>query len=39
MSIASTASVAVTLLAPLFLWCAPDVTSKELTDFVGRKTG
>ena len=27
------------LLAPLFLWFAPDTTRKELTDFVGQKTG
>ncbi len=25
------------LIAPLFLWFAPDVTRKELTDFVGQK--
>jgi len=27
------------LLAPLFVWFAPDTTRKELTDFVGRKAG
>ncbi|MPZ59615.1 MAG: MFS transporter [Rhizobiales bacterium] len=27
------------LLAPLFLWFAPDVTRKDLTDFVGQKVG
>jgi len=27
------------LLAPLFIWFAPDVTRKELTDFVGEKVG
>src|SRR6516165_9242924 len=27
------------LLAPLFLWFAPDTTRKELTDFVGQKAG
>jgi hypothetical protein len=25
------------LLAPLFIWFAPDTTRKELTDFVGQK--
>lgn len=27
------------LLAPLFVWFAPDMTRKELTDFVGQKAG
>jgi MFS family permease len=27
------------LLAPLFIWFAPDTTRKELTDFVGQKVG
>ena len=27
------------LLAPLFIWFAPDTTRKELTDFVGEKAG
>jgi len=27
------------LLGPLFIWFAPDVTRKELTDFVGQKVG
>lgn len=27
------------LIAPLFIWFAPDVTRKELTDFVGQKFG
>jgi hypothetical protein len=27
------------LLAPLFIWFAPDMTRKELTDFVGQKAG
>jgi MFS family permease len=27
------------LLAPLFIWFAPDTTRKELTDFVGQKAG
>src|SRR6516225_1292122 len=27
------------LLAPLFVWFAPDTTRKELTDFVGQKAG
>ena len=27
------------LLGPLFLWFAPDVTRKELADFVGQKVG
>ena len=27
------------LLAPLFIWFAPDMTRKELTDFVGQKVG
>jgi MFS family permease len=27
------------LLAPLFIWFAPDMTRKELTDFVGQKIG
>jgi MFS family permease len=27
------------LIAPLFLWFAPDVTRKDLTDFVGQKLG
>jgi hypothetical protein len=27
------------LLAPLFFYFAPDVTRKELTDFVGQKVG
>lgn len=27
------------LLAPLFVWYAPDMTRKELTDFVGQKAG
>jgi hypothetical protein len=26
-------------LAPLFIWFAPDMTRKELTDFVGEKVG
>ena len=25
------------MLAPLFIWFAPDMTRKELTDFVGEK--
>jgi len=25
--------------APLFIWVAPDMTRKELTDFVGEKVG
>jgi hypothetical protein len=25
------------LLAPLFIWFAPDTTRKELTDFVGER--
>jgi hypothetical protein len=25
------------ILAPLFIWFAPDMTRKELTDFVGEK--
>src|SRR6185436_9201945 len=27
------------LLAPLFIWFAPDTTRKQLTDFVGQKVG
>jgi hypothetical protein len=27
------------MLAPLFIWFAPDMTRKELTDFVGEKVG
>jgi hypothetical protein len=27
------------ILAPLFIWFAPDMTRKELTDFVGEKVG
>jgi hypothetical protein len=27
------------LLAPLFLWFAPDVTRRDLVDFVGQKVG
>ena len=27
------------LIAPLFFWFAPDVTRKNLTDFVGQKVG
>jgi hypothetical protein len=27
------------LLAPLFNWFAPDMTRKELTDFVGQRVG
>ncbi len=27
------------MLAPLFIWFAPDTTRKELTDFVGQKVG
>lgn len=27
------------LLGPLFFWLAPDVTRKELVDFVGQKVG
>jgi AAHS family cis,cis-muconate transporter-like MFS transporter len=27
------------LIAPLFIWFAPDVTRRELTDFVGQKIG
>jgi len=27
------------LLAPLFIWFAPDMTRKELTDFVGQRAG
>ena len=27
------------LLAPLFIWFAPDMTRKELTDFVGQRVG
>ena len=27
------------LLAPLFIWFAPDTTRRELTDFVGQKVG
>jgi hypothetical protein len=27
------------LLAPLFVWFAPDTTRKDLTDFVGEKAG
>ena len=27
------------LLAPLFIWFAPDTTRKELVDFVGEKVG
>jgi hypothetical protein len=25
--------------APLFIWFAPDMTRRELTDFVGQKIG
>jgi hypothetical protein len=27
------------MLAPLLIWLAPDMTRKELTDFVGEKVG
>jgi hypothetical protein len=27
------------MLAPLFIWFAPDMTRKELTDFLGEKVG
>jgi hypothetical protein len=27
------------MLAPLFMWFAPDMTRKELTDFVGETVG
>ena len=27
------------MLAPLFIWFAPDMTRKELTDFVGQRAG
>jgi len=27
------------MLAPLFIWFVPDMTRKELTDFVGEKVG
>src|SRR4051812_26048303 len=32
-------AVSFLLLAPLFIWFAPDMTRKELTDFVGQKVG
>jgi len=32
-------AVSFLLLAPLFIWFAPDMTRKELTDFVGQRVG
>jgi hypothetical protein len=32
-------AVSFLLLAPLFIWFAPDMTRRELTDFVGQRVG